>query len=502
MTLQRRMVAITATITVLLLGLNGVASAQAAATSQEVNEVLQQIKALNDSLRETRAELEQSRAEIRELKATVETLQAALPASGGTASATETQAETKANRPVTQEDLQMLAARVDEHQQTKVESASKFRVKLSGMVLLNAFSNSGVVDDVDLPTIAIPRQAGYADGSIGGSMRQSIIGITGFGPDLLGARTSADVQMDFFGGLPSGYSGVSSGVARLRIARLRFDWENTSLIGGIDTPFFSPNSPTSYATVGEPAFSSAGNLWAWTPSVRVEHRFDYENLGWKVEAGLFDPAGYSGYTQLRYPTAGENSRQPAYAIRLSGRYGNSDRPLTVGVSGIYTPQSFYGFHQLNSAGVMADWLMPLASHFELSGEFFSGKGLQAFGGTPYGIVQSQDSAHYAYVTEPLLAGIGEIGGWSQMKFKVDARNEFNVAAGYGGYDSGAMRDAVYYDYYVASLPARNESLLVNYIIRPRSDLLFSAEFRRLRTTIVTGAPATADQVGVAAGFLF
>ena len=507
MKLEGRVFAIFARLTLPLLCLGSIVSAQSAApspTSEEVTEVLQQIKALNDSLKETRAELEQSRAEIRQLKITVETLANKLPAAEvQSRDESPEQAGTAQGAPVTQEDLQMLRARVDEHQQTKVESASRFRVKLSGMVLLNAFSNSGVVDNVDVPTIALTRMFGSPNGSIGGSMRQSILGVTGFGPELLGARTSADLQLDFFGGVPAGYSGVSSGQARLRIARLRLDWQNTSMIGGVDTPFFSPNSPTSYATVGEPALSSAGNLWSWTPALRLEHRFDYESSKWKIEAGLFDPAGYAGYApQVRYPTAGENSRQPAYSIRLSGSHGESDHVVSVGVSGIYTPQRFYNGSVSHSAGVMADWRIPITTHFEATGEFFAGKGLQAFGGTPYAQVPSSAAAHYIYVTSPLLAGIGEIGGWSQLKFKVDSKNEFNVAAGYGGFNSAEMRDAVSYDYYFASLPSRNESVLVNYIVRPRSDLLFSAEYRHLRTTAVAGSPANADQVGLAAGFLF
>jgi hypothetical protein len=45
-------------------------------------------------------------------------------------------------------------------------------------------------------------------------------------------------------------------------------------------------------------------------------------------------------------------------------------------------------------------------------------------------------------------------------------------------------------------------LFVNYIFRPRSDLLFSAEYRRLRTYESNGSPNSAGQVGLAVGFLF
>jgi hypothetical protein len=45
-------------------------------------------------------------------------------------------------------------------------------------------------------------------------------------------------------------------------------------------------------------------------------------------------------------------------------------------------------------------------------------------------------------------------------------------------------------------------MFANYIFRPRSDLLFSAEYRRLRTYEITGSPDSAGQLGLAVGFLF
>jgi len=46
-----------------------------------------------------------------------------------------------------EEESQLQAGKIDEQYQTKVESASKYRVRLSGMALLNLFSNRGTVDN-------------------------------------------------------------------------------------------------------------------------------------------------------------------------------------------------------------------------------------------------------------------------------------------------------------------------------------------------------------------
>ncbi|HXY77243.1 MAG TPA: hypothetical protein VEH47_00400, partial [Candidatus Acidoferrales bacterium] len=56
-----------------------------------------------------------------------------------------------------EEEYQLLSGKVDDQYQTKVESASKYRVRLSGIVLMNLASNQGTVDSIDLPTLAYAR---------------------------------------------------------------------------------------------------------------------------------------------------------------------------------------------------------------------------------------------------------------------------------------------------------------------------------------------------------
>jgi hypothetical protein len=49
---------------------------------------------------------------------------------------------------------------------------------------------------------------------------------------------------------------------------------------------------------------------------------------------------------------------------------------------------------------------------------------------------------------------------------------------------------------------RNRGALGNLVFRPRSDLLFSAEFRRLRSFPVYSAASTTNQINLAMGVLF
>jgi hypothetical protein len=482
-------------------------------------EIAGKIDQLTKSLEQTQVELAQSRTEIQQLRSALQELLTRMNALSQASPNAQDRAAAETMPPpqqpseeshsgaaqISQDDWDVLNARVDEQRQTKVESASRYRLKLSGIALFNAFGNFGQVDNTDLPSISVPKAPGYSEGSAGASVRQSIIGLSGVGPVLFGARTSADLQMDFFGGLPSGYGATSSGLAEVRLARIRFDWKNTSAVAGLDYPFFSPNLPTTYATMVVPGFASAGNLWTWTPTLRIEQRFSGALSAFKIEAGFMDPSSNTDYapnTNLRFPSPTENSRQPTYAVRLSASTKSEDRPASIGFSGVYSPQRFIGNYNVAGWAGTLDWRIPLLPKTELSGQFFTGRGLDGFGGLPLSPLRPTNPAYYAAVTAPELANFGVIGGWSQFKIKVDSRNEFNLAAGTGGRNSAGLRNAAASDSFLTSVPARNQMLFVNYIFRPRSDLLFSAEYRRLRTYESNGSPNSAGQVGLAVGFLF
>jgi hypothetical protein len=478
-----------------------------------------EIRSLTESLQQTRSELAESRTEIKQLRTALEEViskvngfapapaaeEKVVVAESPKNTANPTPGEAQAQANISQDDWDILNARIEELRQVKVESGTKYRLKLSGLVLLNVSAIGGQVNNLDLPDVAIPIPPGSSSGSLSASLRQSIVGLTGIGPDVFGARTSGDLQLDFFGGLPSGYEGASSGVARLRLARMRMDWKNTSLVAGLDHPFFSPNSPTTYMSVAEPGMASAGNLWSWTPTIWVEQRFDGSLSPLKIQAGLLDVAPASDYTpnvNERTPNPAESSRQPTYALRLSAATKSEDRPTVIGVGALYSPQQYYGGYNVAGWAGTVDWKFPLLPRAELSGEFFTGRGIDGLGGLAFSPSTPQNPMYYTMFTAPELANLGVIGGWSQLKIRLDARSEFNVAAGTGARNSGQLRQDSLLDAFLLTVPARNEMLFTNYIFKPRSDLLFSAEYRRLRTYDVNGLPSIAQQVGLAIGFLF
>src|SRR5216683_6156178 len=192
----------------LLLGAGTFAQNAPPAAVENPQELNGKIELLTRSLQQTQTELARSRTEIEQLRATLEQLLkrmdsfgAAIPGAGGAAASANAAPARPEEAPraaqISQDDWDLLNARVEEQRQTKVESGSKFRLKLSGLALFNAFDTSGRVDNLDVPDIAVPRVTGYSEGGGGASVRQSIIGLTGFGPAIFGARTSADLQMGF-----------------------------------------------------------------------------------------------------------------------------------------------------------------------------------------------------------------------------------------------------------------------------------------------------------------
>jgi hypothetical protein len=404
------------------------------------------------------------------------------------------------------EEYQLLAGKVDDQYQTKVESASKYRLRISGIVLMNAFSSQGTVDSIDLPTLAYARPAGSSGGSFGATLRQSEIGFETFGPNVAGAKTKADLQLDLAGGFAEVPNGVNSGLVRLRTATMRMDWTDTSVVVGQDGIFFSPNSPTSFASLAIPALTYAGNLWSWVPQIRVEHRVALGDESHLIfQGGILDPltgetpGTTPGSSYYRQPGPGESSRQPAYGIRVAWTRNAFGHPLQIGVGGYYNRQD-YGFNRnIDGWAGMTDIELPISHHFMLSGKFYRGRALGGlYGGIGRSVLFSGDP------TSPntQVQALDSIGGWAQLKYRPANKWEFNAAF---GMDNPYASDLKYFPYAVAygdPTLARNQGSFVNMIYRPRSDLLFSAEYRHLTTYSLTTSGNNAGQLNLMMGVLF
>jgi hypothetical protein len=401
-----------------------------------------------------------------------------------------------------EESTSLLGSKIDEQYQTKVETASKYRARLSGIVLMNAFRNVGASDNLDFPNYAVPPEPGASKASFGATLRQSEIGVEVFGPTLAGAKSSANVQLDFSGGFASTPNGVDFGIARLQTASVRLDWRHTSVIAGQDSLFISPLSPTSFASLSTPAFAYAGNLWGWTPQIRVEHRFDLSDRQTvTVAGGIMDNLDWEPPTSQysRTATAGERSGQPAYAIRTAWSRPVFDHPLSFGVAGYYGRQDWSWDRYVDAWAGMADWQIPIIRRLSLSGEFYRGRGAGGLGaGIGRAVVFGGDPAYGS----TSIRGLDSAGGWTQLKLQITPKLELNgVLADDDAFTSDIRGFATDANNFVTIL-GRNRGALANVVYRPRSDLLFSAELRRLRSFPVYSDSSVTNQLNLAMGILF
>jgi hypothetical protein len=501
--------------------------------SDSVRELREQVRELQAAVAGMRSDWQQARAETTELRRELDEVRAGTvpqtavlrpavaksetanpePAVGGLQNGTpqdQSQDQRKSEHAASlDEEYQLLSGKVDDQYQTKVESASKYRVRLSGIVLMNLASNQGVVDSIDLPTLAYARPVGVSGGSFGATLRQSEIGFEAFGPTVAGAKTTADLQLDLAGGFPPVPNGINSGLVRLRTATMRMDWTNTSVVVGQDAIFFSPGSPTSFAMLAIPALSYAGNLWGWVPQIRVEHRVALGGDSSLIfQGGILDPVtgeapgtlpGESGSGYYRQPGPGEASRQPAYGTRVGWTQNVFGQPLRVGVGGYYSRQD-YGFgRNVDGWAGMADIELPLSQQFTLSGKLYRGR---AIGGLYGAFGQSVLFSGNPASPGTQVQALNSIGGWAQLKYRPANKWEFNAAF---GMDNPYASDLRYFQYpfsYGDASLARNLGSFVNMIYRPRSDLLFSAEYRHLTTYSLTDGGNNAGHLNLTMGVLF
>jgi len=480
-----------------------------------IRELQDQVRQLRALVEEMRAENAQSRAEMHQLHQDLQATRALLeePAAAKSSEiAGQAAPESNASAVVEpsdnveqrvqklEESTSLIGSKIDEQYQTKVETASKYRARLHGIVLMNAFRNVGNTDNVDLPNYSLPVGNFSSQATVGATLRQSEIGLEIFGPTVGGAKTSANVQFDFAGGFPATGNGVNFGIVRLQTANLRFDWERTSVAAGQDSLFISPLSPTSFASLATPTFAFAGNLWGWTPQLRAEHRFsvsDQQTI--TVQAGILDnldwELNYSSFE--RTSQAGEMSGQPAYALRTAWSRPVQQHLLSLGVAGYYGRQDWTWSRYVDAWAAMADWQVPILPRLQLSGEFYRGRGIGGLGGGIGTSVVFSGSAPYSP-----LRGVNTAGGWAQLKFQLTPKIEFNGVAAQDDAFTAEIRGFATDQNNSGLIIGRNRGALGNVVFRPRSDLVFSAELRRLRTFPVYSNSNSTNQVNLSLGILF
>jgi hypothetical protein len=332
--------------------------------------------------------LDRLERENRELAAEVATLRERLDGTGATAPPA-----TAAEVPVT-ERIQIEERRTDELSQTKVETAQKFPLRITGMALFNAYLNSRQSGGFEYPAVASapgPRASGA-------TFRQTVLGLEFRGPTTFaGGNVHGSVYMDFF-------AGGNNPTLRIRTASLEIDWKSRSVMVGIEKPIFNPREPASLAQVGISPMTGTGNLWLWLPQARVEQDFRFGRSGLRVQAGILQTRENLPYPGAVLPGPLEAAR-PAAEGRLEIFHNFDDERRIEIASGFHTSTTHAGPISVPSRIYSIDWFANPWRRVELSGAFYTGKNVGMLG-NGYG------QGFYTYGQD--LDPVPSIGGWAQL----------------------------------------------------------------------------------------
>jgi hypothetical protein len=478
--------------------------------------LLEQVRNLNGAMARAQAQLEQSQRQLDDMRKQLAELERELaqtepgttpyPAVSAPPAAAPPSADSAILEAI-RERQEVEEAQIATHEQTKVESASKYPVKVTGMLLFNGFVNTRAVDMASTPTVAYP-----GPGSTGATMRQTILGVDANGPRLFGARSYADLRVDFSGSIAgdsaTSYSGVysaSTGLLRLRTAHAGLQWEHTAAYFSLDRPIVSPDTPTSLTAVAEPALAWSGNLWTWNPQLGVRQEFGRRGpVGGLVEAALVDVGDAPQTPQISSlstpPSGAEQSRWPGVEARVALLGSGRDEERShAGLGGYFAPHQSSVGKGFDSWAATVDARILLPKRLELMGSGYRGAALGGLGGGGY--------KDFTYWSDPDTGGyylrpLDDAGGWAQLKERFSERFEMNAALGMDNAFAGELRRFAVPGGTMYQNLARNRSATGNFIYRPSAYLLFSVEYRRLESFPLLSTPARSDVIGLGAGYKF
>jgi hypothetical protein len=481
----------------------------------------ERIQRLNDAMVRTQAQLEQSQRDMEEMRRQLVALEqqmagADAPGVGSLAAQQPPPAQGTAAMDQLRDQQAMQETQIATQEQTKVESGSKYPVKLSGLVLLNGFVNTERVDVAATPTLALP-----GAGSTGASVRQTVLGLDARGPHLFGARSHADLRVDFDGSATAGgngnvtstsnagtYSGGST-LLRLRTAHAALDWEHAQAFFALDRPILNPNAPDSLTAVAEPALAWSGNLWAWNPQVGVTQDIALGGASQlRLQAALIDVAdppvtpvlsSYYPASTVTSESTAEQSRWPGTEARVALLGSKHDEGTHVGIGGYFAPHRTSTGYRFNSWAGTVDYRLSFPGRLDLRGNVYRGLALGGLGAGGFkDFVYGIDTDTYSQ--KAYYRALDDVGGWAQLKESFSERLEFNVAFGVDEVFARQLRPYAGSSAYQNL--ARNRTFTGNVIYSPSAYLLFSLEYRRLESSPVVGSTAGTNVIGLGAGYKF
>ena len=457
--------------------------ADAQTVEDQLRQMQSEIRTLREELDIVKDELRRSKNAVYPVRVASTSLAGVLPAEPEPAAAPAAGPAQEPQQDLSAaEALPLIQAQLLEQAQSKVETNSKFAMKIFGTIASNTFMNTGEPNWMDLGNVVAAVPAGLPPGSFSSSLRQSRIGAMVDGPTLRGMKTSAFLALDFFGGSPNFQTGETFGLPRLLYAFMRVEGKKTAFEIGHDHMILAPKDPTSLTGMSFPILFRAGNLYLRAPQLRAEQVLASGRAGeLRIVGGVMAPIGgdFSTTTYLFVPPslAGERSRRPAVQSRISWR----DRPAgpyelpkwEFGVSGHYGKERY--LTGLRPSKAIALDFDASAGRFGIGGEFFAGENIDQFGAS--------------------LAQIGRShGGFAEARLAVTRKMSLN-----GGYGTDRLYDVTKFAGLTLS---RNASFFANTIYKLTPEFGMSLEWRKLQTTPLRGNMRTNNHFDLTFAYSF
>lgn len=469
----------------ILVCLSAITAAQAPASpSEEI--LMERIRIMEGQVAALSAELERLKATIRNSKASADPGD---PAAGNKGEEPRASAGSAADTSKAE-------------QSVGVDIGNNTRLVPYGTVYFNAFANSSGTNNTDVPLWA----AGSDQKNTGASLRQTRFGARIEGARMGGAAVTGVIEADFYGGLPAVGVGENFGVVRLRVAKLRLEWEKTSLTVGQDWIIFAPQNPVSIAAAAIPQFAASGNLWSRLPQARVERsfgkgRFLLQAAVLSPTSGDF-PAGPDSPFLLQ-PGAASRSGVPSFESRVAYNGKNwfgTGKPGTLAAS-VHYGRASVADTGIGSYGVAADWSFPVAPRVGFAGEMFFGENLAGLqGGVFQGYNADFGMASNSEGQSGSVRSIRTRGGWAQVSFTPDVLRDRLTFYGSAGIDDPENDDLL--SVTPRNWRSRNFSYAFNVIFKPIPQVSIGGEFRRFETTYFLTGKRTAEHFNLGAAYSF
>jgi hypothetical protein len=228
------------------------------------------------------------------------------------------------------------------------------------------------------------------------------------------------------------------------------------------------------------------------PQARVERRVSVGSASTLLlQGGIMDPltgdVPYLQYFRFLKPENSPGNRRTQVASHGTGKCGGGD--LTVGAGGYYSRQH-WGFNRSSDAWAgTSDWTVPFNSRWK-----FQASSITAVASAAWAAASAEHSfvgLHHGcrHHNSPIEFNGRLDSGQASTDREAGVERSLRL-------DNVRSRDlrrfpiAVqpYYDPTIG----RNRSSFVNFIYRPRSDVLMSVEYRRFRTFRIYGESESAD----------